>query len=58
MATESITIEMKHAKSTKRTEVYKAPDEGRAAVDTVYVQKVALPIMPPQRLTVTITFEK
>lgn len=47
-------IEMTFAKSTKNTHQYKTEDSN-AAITTAYVNKNALPSVPPKQITITLS---
>jgi hypothetical protein len=51
-----LSTEMALVKSTKGTHVYSNPDA--ATVTTVYVKKAALPTPPPQKITLSIDYER
>lgn len=48
-----ITVEMKHSKSTKGTEVYAGTTDD-TAVPTLYIKKSAMPSDPPKTIWLTI----
>lgn len=47
---------MKLVKSTKGTHVY-GTDDTEAVIPSLYVKKHGLPSVPPQKITVEITYE-
>lgn len=51
-----ISVKLDFKKSTKGTNVYSTDEEG-AAVKTLYIQKDAMPMVPPKQFTVTITVD-